>query len=210
LNYLAHTSLSGSKPRIMLGNLFGDFAKGGSYSSLHPEIQIGIKLHRSIDSFTDKHKLHKESSAIFQPLMRRYAPIAADVAYDHFLSANWPMFSNKPLAAHIGWVLGQAGIYRNMLPARAQIMLPSLKANRYLQAYASMYGLARVFSRMSLRSSLPDISLQVTSLIRSNYSELNAQFLEFYAQLHNFAETERHALCRQNGIQPTCPAAQQQ
>ena len=54
MNFLAHIYLSGEKQGITIGNFIADGIKGNKYLSYREDLQKGILLHRSIDSFTDQ------------------------------------------------------------------------------------------------------------------------------------------------------------
>jgi acyl carrier protein phosphodiesterase len=56
MNYLAHIYLSGESDLVTIGNFMADGIKGKDYKKYPVEIQIGILLHRHIDTFTDAHK----------------------------------------------------------------------------------------------------------------------------------------------------------
>lgn len=62
MNYLAHIYLSGDDPLITMGNFMADGIKGKQYKTYLPQLQKGILLHRSIDSFTDSHPIVKQST----------------------------------------------------------------------------------------------------------------------------------------------------
>ena len=57
MNFLAHAYLSFGQEEILVGNLVADFIKGKELRQFSEDIQIGILLHREIDSFTDTHPL---------------------------------------------------------------------------------------------------------------------------------------------------------
>ena len=61
MNFLAHSYLSGSDQKILVGNFIGDFVKGKQYENYDDSIQKGIILHREIDYYTDKHEVYLDS-----------------------------------------------------------------------------------------------------------------------------------------------------
>ncbi len=79
MNYLAHLHLGGHRPAQLLGSLYGDFVKGPLPGRFPAELEAAIRLHRSIDAFTDSHPLIKASIARFPLQRRRYAGIMLDV-----------------------------------------------------------------------------------------------------------------------------------
>ena len=61
MNFLAHAFLSGDDEEILIGNFVADAIKGKSVKTYSEGIQKGIELHRSIDTFTDKHPVFQRS-----------------------------------------------------------------------------------------------------------------------------------------------------
>lgn len=57
MNYLAHLHLGGPAPQQLLGSLYGDFVKGSLEGRFPPALEAAIRLHRHIDSYTDRHPL---------------------------------------------------------------------------------------------------------------------------------------------------------
>lgn len=85
MNYLGHIYLSFGDHELATANLFGDFVKGKNLSHLPQEIQVGIRLHRAIDSFTDQHEAVKEILQLIRADLPKVAPIAIDLIFDHLL-----------------------------------------------------------------------------------------------------------------------------
>ncbi|MBK7945962.1 MAG: hypothetical protein IPJ85_11965 [Flavobacteriales bacterium] len=54
MNFLGHLFLSGDDPLVITGNFMADAVKGRDLSRFDPRLQEGIRLHRRIDSFTDR------------------------------------------------------------------------------------------------------------------------------------------------------------
>jgi len=180
MNFLAHTFLSGQNDFNIIGNFIGDFVKGNKHETYPKQIQQGILLHRAIDSFTDNSAITKESKSIFTPLYGKYAGIIVDVMYDHFLSIHWNNYSNtsrEHFITHVYKILWQ---YYYILPQRAQQLIPSIIYHNWMRYYASFYGLEKALQRMETRTSLPKQSHACIEILRDNYSELNAQFEDFF------------------------------
>jgi acyl carrier protein phosphodiesterase len=96
LNYVAHIHIGAHTQTSLLGNFLGDFVKGSQLSHLPYELEQGIRLHRSVDSFTDSHPLIVESRKLFSKDLRRVSGIIIDVYYDFLLMKNWQRFSKQP------------------------------------------------------------------------------------------------------------------
>ena len=86
MNFLAHSILSPKDPLVMLGNLCGDFIKGSKFEGLNASIVEGVRLHRSIDSFTDSHQLFKEAKTIVRPHFKLFSGVVIDMFLDYFIA----------------------------------------------------------------------------------------------------------------------------
>jgi acyl carrier protein phosphodiesterase len=189
MNSLAHTFLSGIDKQVIIGNFIGDFVKGQSYSQFPVGIQKGILLHRSIDSFADNSPIVKKSKEFFKPLYGRYAGIIVDIVYDHFLSTHWHLYSAMRREYFIQYVYSCLCQYSCILPKRAQQLIPSIAYNNWMRYYASYYGLEKVLSRMALRTSLPHHTATCMQILRSNYTELEHNFNDFFPELQKYVLT---------------------
>ena len=85
MNYFAH--LYFAKPTVPshIGNLLGDFRKGVDVASLCPETKRALDNHYVVDRFTDTHEDIKAAKALFTGHTKRFAPVAIDMLFDHFL-----------------------------------------------------------------------------------------------------------------------------
>lgn len=189
MNFLAHFILSDPDPLHLIGNFAGDFIKGKQLAHLPPNMRHGVITHRAIDSYTDNHPVVKESKKLFYPIAGKYSGIIVDIVYDHFLSVNWHRYYNIPREVFIAKSQETLFTYGNLLPYRAQRLVGSLKYHRYLSIYPSYWGLQKVFSRMAKRTSLPDVSNEIISIVKANYQELDNQFNSFYPDLKLYVQT---------------------
>ena len=101
MNYLAHLLLSGTNEELMLGNFIADHVKGSSINSYSPEVQRGIVIHRMIDHFTDQHEVTALGKMRLRPYVNKYAPVALDVIYDHYLARNWELYHQEKLSTFL-------------------------------------------------------------------------------------------------------------
>ncbi|NIQ98397.1 MAG: DUF479 domain-containing protein, partial [Desulfuromonadales bacterium] len=98
MNFLAHLHLAGDDDGLRLGALLGDFTKGRRALRKYPEdVQIGIELHRFIDSSTDDMDAVADLRRRIEKPFRRYAGIIIDLALDHELAVHWRRFSDQSL-----------------------------------------------------------------------------------------------------------------
>lgn len=93
MNYIAHIHIGIHTQTSLLGNFLGDFIKGSQLQHLPFEIEQGIRLHRSIDVFTDSHPLVIELRRYFPRDIRRMAGVIIDIYFDYLLMQTWKRYS---------------------------------------------------------------------------------------------------------------------
>ena len=79
MNYIAHIHIAEHTDTSMVGNFLGDFVKGSELQYLPAELETGIRLHRSVDVFTDQHPAIIKLKSAFPPSIRRMAGITIDI-----------------------------------------------------------------------------------------------------------------------------------
>ena len=190
MNYLAHLYLSGESDEIKLGNFIGDFVKGNKYLEYPEQVAFGIKLHRSIDFFTDQHPDVKECIAILKPGYGRYSGIVADVFFDHFLASNWSDYSIYSLRQFSKY--SHAVFLSNflLLPFRVKQFLPFLIQHKRLESYAHRENLTHVLDIMSRRTSLPQNSEWAMRILNQEYVQFESLFRSFFADLIKYVESD--------------------
>jgi len=190
MNYLAHIYLSGDSDEILLGNFIADYVKGNKYLDYPELIAYGIRLHRSIDLFTDQHDLVKQSINILKPGYGRYSGIVTDVFFDHFLAANWNRYSDYTLRqfskhAHAVFLSNFM-----LLPLRVKQFLPFLIQHKRLESYAQRDSMFQVLEIMSRRTSLPANSEWAMQILHQEYDQFEALFRSFFVELIDYVETD--------------------
>ncbi|MCK5913136.1 MAG: DUF479 domain-containing protein, partial [Desulfuromusa sp.] len=96
MNYLAHLYLSDPNPLAWAGSLMGDFVKGTVPETLPGELSRHLKLHRHIDSLTQRSEIFQTSRRRLDPHFRHGRSVLVDVFYDHFLANHWDEYSDQP------------------------------------------------------------------------------------------------------------------
>mgnify|MGYP000548355435 CR=1 FL=1 len=108
MNHLAHVFLAPDSPEARVGSILGDFTRGVDLSTLPDPVKQGVRHHRAVDSFTDQHPDVLASKQVFSRQRRRFAGVALDILYDHFLLKHWDRFSEIEQEAFI------RGIYNEL------------------------------------------------------------------------------------------------
>lgn len=190
MNYLAHIYLSGDSDEIKLGNFIGDYVKGNKYRDYPEMVSFGIKMHRSIDSFTDQHADVRACNKLLKPGFGRYSGIVSDIFFDHFLALNFPDYSVFSLhqfsrQAHTAFL---SNFF--LLPFRVKQFLPFLIKHKRLESYARRDTMFHVLEIMSRRTSLPSNSLWATQILDQEYDQFESLFRSFFDEIVGFVESE--------------------
>lgn len=182
MNHLAHALLAADAPLLLAGNLAGDFVKGRLDRLPPSPLAAGIRMHRGIDAWTDRHPIWKRSRARVAP--RRVSGVIVDIAYDHFLARHFDRYSAVSLEAFAARTYRVLLDHEALLPPRLRQILPRIVAEDWFVSYRWLEGVDRTFSRLARRVA----SLAAgTEQIRAHYQSLEADFLEFYPELAQFA-----------------------
>lgn len=186
MNYLAHLHLGGQQPAELLGSLYGDFVKGPLEARWPAPVEAGIRLHRQIDAFTDRHPLVLQAKARFPGARRRYAGILVDLFFDHCLAASWAQYTDEPLACFTARVYQALGA-EPALPGKLAQIAPRMAAQDWLGSYRDFAVLERVLASMGRRLSRPEGLAGGMTELEQLYEPLSADFHAFYPELQAFA-----------------------
>lgn len=191
MNFLAHFHLAAPDRDLVAGALEGDYHKGPIDPGLSGGLQRGIRLHRSIDAYTDAHPVLTGVRRDFHPRLRRYAGILMDLSFDHFLSSHWSRFAEQPLSEFNG------AIYRGLQSRRGELSAPARRMvdrlvhydllGRYTQWQTVSESAARIGSRF--RRGNPFIGIE-DELLRMR-PRMETAFLTFYPALQDFTRAQR-------------------
>lgn len=188
MNWLAHLRLAPSAPLLRIGNLAGDFVRGIDTSNLHDDLQRGIEQHRAIDAFVDDHEVHRRSRARFDERFRRFAGVALDVFYDHFLARDWRRHGDgRELSEFVADVHEQLRRFEHELPPELSQLHRRMARHRWLESYGEVSGIERVLRAMSRRSRRAGVLASITDELRRNYAAFEADFEELWPELLRFA-----------------------
>lgn len=154
MNYLAHVFLAHEEdgdPDFALGALLGDFAKGVDIDALPEAIAAGVRHHRAVDVFTDAHPAVIEAKRLFAQPLRRFAGIVLDVAFDHFLAADFERWSREPLGVVTTGVYGALQAREHLLPPRLRAVAPRMIRQDWLGGYADPINVRRALAGIGSR-----------------------------------------------------------
>ena len=179
MNFLAHSILSPNNPLIMLGNLSGDFVKGSKFDGLHDDICKGVKLHRSIDMYTDAHALIRNAKKIVRPDFKLFSGIVIDMFFDHFVAKY-----HIDLKSHVNYVYKSANKNFIFLPDGFKSVFPYMEKYNWLGLYAQYHGLRMIMWQMRQRIKNKSPLDTAVDLLISNEVELKKLFDEFWKDIN--------------------------
>ncbi|MGY0392175.1 acyl carrier protein phosphodiesterase [Bizionia sp. KMM 8389] len=191
MNFLAHIYLSNNNDPVTIGNFIADGIRGKNYKSFSKEIQVGILLHREIDTFTDAHPIVRQSTKKLHKNYGHYSGVIVDILYDHFLAKNWSHYSDEPLAEYIQKFYDLLKANFEILPTRIQNMLPFMIADNWLLSYADISGIQKVLNGMNKRTNNKSKMNEATRELIAYYDEFEEEFSLFFEELRVFADNKR-------------------
>lgn len=188
LNYLAHVYLSGDHQELMIGNFIADAVKGKQFESYPEEIQKGILMHRSIDTFTDTHEVTRRSRERLFEDYRHYSGVIVDIFYDHFLARYWDQFHEMDLEKYTQEVYHILSENSEVLPPRIEHMLKYMIPQNWLLNYKETSGIERVLKGMSSRASFDSgMDKAIVNLTR-DYKDFEQDFIDFFPSLQKYVQ----------------------
>lgn len=188
MNFLAHVYLSQNSPKIQIGNFIADFVKGKQLATFEEGIQKGIRLHRAIDAYTDKHPIVKASTQRLRITQNRYASVAIDIFYDHFLAKNWVLYHQKPLEDFTTDFYTNLQEHFSILPASLAKVAPHIIKENWLYHYQHLSGITKAFEGMSRRASFPSNFLYAPKDLLQDYQSYEEEFKIFFPELVRYVQ----------------------
>ena len=188
MNFLAHIYLSGTNSSIAIGNFMADSVRGKKYKLFPREFQIGILLHRAIDSYTDAHEIFRKSTKRLHENYGHYSGVIVDIFYDHFLAKNWHEYSDTPLKIYTEDFFSQLEKNYEILPEKIKKMMPHIIAGNWLLSYASLDGIQRVLDGMNRRTKFRSQMNLATVELKEYYKEFENELKMFFAELIVFSD----------------------
>jgi acyl carrier protein phosphodiesterase len=189
VNFLAHIFLSGSEPDVMAGNFMGDSVRGSQADLLPADIRRGVQLHRAIDSYTDAHPVVALSKQRLRAKFGKYAPVVADVFYDHFLAAGWSAYSTEPLRRYVDRVYAELQNYYAQFPLRTQRFYDYMLRHDILYGYSAVEGIDRVMRGMARRARFESRMEKAAGELQDAYPLYQAEFSAFFPDLQQHIRT---------------------
>jgi len=194
VNVLAHAFLANGDPDRIVGQLCGDFVRGSDLSAYPTPVQFGIRCHRSVDTFTDQHADNLAARNLFEAPHRRFAGIAVDVIYDHFLARDWEVYSDVPLQEYTALVSTSLAARYEILPQGLQRFKGLLDVEDTLYLNLQRDHIDLTLQRISGRRKSFSALATISPLLWAQEQELKRLFDRFFPQLLSYTLTYQKKL----------------
>ncbi len=194
MNWLAHSLLSKKDIDYQLGNILADPLKGVAWPGASQPMVHGMRMHRAIDKFTDKHPVVSTSKSRLGD-DGHLKGVVLDLLYDHFLSQSWDVYSAIELDQFLLVFNQQALATSRDYPDRAKTIVGRMAATNLLGQYKSfddlIQALRRIDSRLSVRVKVKETATQYIPVLEQEYRLLKTDFDLFFPQLINFFKSHQ-------------------
>ncbi len=197
MNYLAHAYLSFNHPQVLTGNMISDYVKGKSQYDYPQIIQAGIRLHRTIDHFTDQHNASRVISSVFRPVYRLYSTAFTDIVYDYFLANDALLFPDAAsLQTFAQDTYESLRKHRDFFPQKFSVLFPYMHTQNWLYNYQYDWGIQRSFEGLGRRAAyLPETAIAF-DLFLENKQLLQEQYDLFFPSVKKVAANTMQQLLK--------------
>lgn len=197
MNVLAHALLAEQSGCSLIGNLLGDFVRGQPPEHYPVAWQDGIRLHRRIDGFVDRHAASARSVTRLPAGQRRWARVALDVYYDHLLACDWARYSSLSLELFTAGVYAALDRHGAALPPNLARFAGFMVSRDLLAGYREPAVIAEVLTRMAGRVRRPNTLAELFPGLVAAHDGIATDFAQLFPATLAFARGEVAGRARQ-------------
>ena len=118
---------------------------------------------------------------------RRFAGVALDILYDHFLLKHWDQFSDIEREAFIRVIYNELQQKEYLMPHKMARVTRSMVWNDWFGAYEDLENIGHALDRVAGRIRFRNEFAGIITEVRENHDELEFRFLSFFPDLQEFA-----------------------
>jgi acyl carrier protein phosphodiesterase len=170
--------------------MISDFVKGKAIENYAPEIQTGLRLHRTIDAFTDTHPVNKEAKKYFSSAVGRYNGAFLDIVFDHFLATDAKRFNPDSLKAFSTRVYSLLENDFSSLPENFKEVFQYMRQHDWLYNYGSLQGIQRSLEGMVRRARYLPNDAPIYASFLQHYDDLGEAYEAFFPELEAFVRAQ--------------------
>lgn len=175
--------LSGDDEGLIIGNFIGDEIKGNKWQKLDEDVARGVLMHRQIDHYTDAHDICRTVVKTIRPYFGKWAPVAIDLIWDHFLASTWDDFHSVKLPRYADDTYEFLKANKDQLPDRSRMVLRYMSQYNWLLSYATLSGMDSAFRGMSRRIGRGNTLHRGAECIAAEFDFLADSFGPFFTEL---------------------------
>jgi len=190
MNYLAHLFFADDNSHSRIGNLLGDFRRGVDVKNLPEAVQQGLRQHRAVDAFTDRSAEVLAAKQYFSAERRRFAGIAIDMLFDHFLIRHWSTFHPQPFDLYTQQLYQKLAADLPQMPASMQPTVSAIIRQDWFLSYADINQLGHALDRVAQRIRFANQFIGAATDIQAHYVELEQLFLQFFPRLQQHVQQQ--------------------
>ena len=144
--------LSGDDPEIIAGNFMADFITNVQLKEFSSGIVQGVRLHRAIDEFTDRHPKVAEFNSRLRKTQNKYAPVVTDILIDYFLTTAWQQWHQTPVREFADSIYHILNQYIEIFPEKLKHLAPRMISDDFLLSCSSKERLQKTLFFLSRRA----------------------------------------------------------
>ena len=137
-------------------------------------MQLGIQLHRAIDTYTDSHPLVKQVQSFLIPRFGHYSRVISDVFFDYFLAKNWNNYLDTHLEQFSLDSYRILSLYPQELPETFRRMFHWMRTQNWLYAYLEPVGIQAALDGLSRRARFDSKMNESTQVLWEKEEEIEA------------------------------------
>ena len=187
MNFLAHCLLGYPERALIAGGFIGDFVKGPVPSSLPNALARGVRLHRHLDSTSNRMPEMRKSYVHFGPDLRRPAPVLLDLIADHVLALQWRHYGIGELTEFTMTCYQAIGHYP--LPHAAKLFYDRMKETDLLARYAQPEVIERAMFYILKRLRYDRFEQQLHGILNMKIDDFCEDFHRYFPLLGEVAQT---------------------
>jgi len=160
-----------------------DFMRNVDQESLPEKVWEGIQLHRSVDSFTDSHKIVKDLRKCFSREKRRFSGIVLDVVFDHFLIKHWNKYDSRDFNGFVDECYRDLMDHRELMPERMEMVVGWMIKRDWIRSYEELDHVGRALDGLASRLKLKHDFHGSIDEVYKNYETIENGFIQFFPEL---------------------------
>ncbi|MEP2652925.1 MAG: ACP phosphodiesterase [Paraglaciecola sp.] len=158
--------------------------RGSELSYLPLAIERGIRLHRSVDTFTDSHPLILDLKQQFSGKLRRMSGVIIDIYFDYLLMTNWDDFAVTSSNSLFDEFYDELDKFVLPINAHFNKQAQRLVKYKWLNQYENRDTCFQAFSSIESRlGNKIQFAKDADFFIRQHHNLFEKKFSQFYPEL---------------------------